>query len=215
MSRSARFTRGSAALLVGASLLLAGCGDDDSSSEDTTTTTAAEASTTTETETTAPAGEITVSGAWARTSPAMTSAGAAYMEITNGTDTDDALISASVDASIAGKVEIHETTMASAGSEEEMAGEGAEMAPTSDMAGDMATTTMGGSDPDEGMMRMQPVDEIPVAAGATAVLEPGGYHIMMLDLVAPLEAGTTIEITLTFENAGEIVVEAQVSDTAP
>jgi hypothetical protein len=45
-------------------------------------------------------------------------------------------------------------------------------------------------------------------------LEPGGYHIMLLDLVAPLEAGTTLEVTLTFEESGEQVVTADVRDAA-
>jgi len=66
-----------------------------------------------------------------------------------------------------------------------------------------------------GMMTMTPVDRIPVPANGTATLEPGGFHIMLLDLAAPLEVGTTIEVTLTFENAGELVVTADVRDSAP
>ncbi|HMS89748.1 MAG TPA: copper chaperone PCu(A)C, partial [Acidimicrobiales bacterium] len=122
MRRPSRLASGSAAVLLGAGLLLAGCGDDDSASDDTTTT-VAEATTTTEApDTTAPSGELTIDGAWARTSPAMTTAGAAYLQITNGTDTDDALLSAAVDASIAGTVELHETTMSTEGSDTTMGG---------------------------------------------------------------------------------------------
>jgi copper(I)-binding protein len=201
MRRPSRLASGSAAVLLGAGLLLAGCGDDDSASDDTTTT-VAEATTTEAPDTTAPAGELTVDGVWARTSPAMTTAGAAYLQITNGTDTDDALVGAAVDASIAGTVELHEVIMAPAGSDTTMGGES---------GGDMSTTTAAGG----GMMTMSPVEEIPVPAGETVGLAPGGYHIMLLDLVAPLEMGSTIEITLTFENAGEMVVEAEVRDTAP
>jgi hypothetical protein len=46
-------------------------------------------------------------------------------------------------------------------------------------------------------------------------LEPGGYHIMLLELAAPLEVGSTIDVTLTFEHAGQKVVSAEVRDTAP
>ena len=70
---------------VGAGLVLAGCGDD--------TDEAAGSS----------GDAITVEGAWARTSPMMADAGAAYFTITSATD--DALLSASVDSAIAGKVE--------------------------------------------------------------------------------------------------------------
>ena len=219
MRRPSRLASGSAAVLLGAGLLLAGCGDDDSASDDTTTT-VAEATTTEAPDTTAPSGELTIDGAWARTSPAMTTAGAAYLQITNGTDTDDALVGAAVDVSIAGTVELHETTMSTEGSDTTMGGESGDMSTTTAMAtttamggseGDMTTTTGGGT----GMMSMSPVEEIPVPAGETVSLEPGGYHIMLLDLVAPLETGSTIELTLTFENAGEMVVEAEVRDTAP
>ena len=216
MRRPSRLASGSAALLLGAGLLLAGCGDDDSASDDTTTTTAAE-STTTEATTTVPSGELTVDGVWARSSPTMTTAGAVYLVITNGTDTDDALTGAAVDPSIAGTVELHETTMSeegSEGSDTTMGGEtSTTMATTTTTAmegGDVTTTTGSG-----GMMTMSPVDEVPVPAGETVALEPGGYHVMLLDVVEPLVAGDTFEVTLTFENAGEMVVEAEVRDTAP
>ena len=47
-------------------------------------------------------------------------------------------------------------------------------------------------------MMMQPVVSIPVPAGGMAELKPGGYHIMLIDLVAPLTEGATIDLTLTF-----------------
>ena len=65
----------------------------------------------------------------------------------------------------------------------------------------------------DGMTGMAPVSEIPVAAGGSATLEPGGFHIMLIDLVEPLVAGQTIEITLTFRGAGEVTVTAEVRET--
>ena len=62
-----------------------------------------------------------------------------------------------------------------------------------------------------GMAGMQEVDRIDIAAGATVRLEPGGYHIMFMDPdAAMLTVGETVEITLTFETAGDVTVEAEV-----
>jgi copper(I)-binding protein len=173
-----------------AAVPLAACGDDD---EATTTTTEAPATS----EAAGPA--IELEGAWARPSPAMATAGAVYVEITNRGDVDDALVGVAVDASVAAKAELHESTAAEP-TDDTMDDEG---------MGEGSGTTMGG------MMGMRPVDEIPVPAGGSVSLEPGGYHIMLLELAAPLEMGTTIEVVLTFAEAGELVLEAEVRDSAP
>ncbi len=62
------------------------------------------------------------------------------------------------------------------------------------------------------MMGMQPVESIPVPAGGSVTLEPGGYHIMLIDMREPLEAGQTVTLTLTFEKAGPIEVQAEVRE---
>ncbi len=55
--------------------------------------------------------------------------------------------------------------------------------------------------------RMVHVDTIPVPAGETVTLEPGGLHVMFMGLQGnPLMAGATIDATLVFEQAGEIPV---------
>jgi copper(I)-binding protein len=60
-------------------------------------------------------------------------------------------------------------------------------------------------------MGMQEVERIEIAAGATVMLEPGGYHIMfMMPDPEALAVGGTVEITLTFEKGGEVVVQAEV-----
>jgi copper(I)-binding protein len=41
-------------------------------------------------------------------------------------------------------------------------------------------------------------------------LKPGGFHIMMMDLKAPIALGETVSLTLTFEKAGEVTIEAPV-----
>jgi copper(I)-binding protein len=64
-------------------------------------------------------------------------------------------------------------------------------------------------------MAMQQVEAIELPAGQTVSLEPGGYHVMLLELAEPLEAGETFELTLDFERAGDVVVVIEVRDQAP
>ena len=61
-----------------------------------------------------------------------------------------------------------------------------------------------------GMAGMHPVDRIPVPAGGTVKLEPGGYHLMIMGLSRTLAAGDTVELDLVFEHAGKVVVLAEV-----
>ncbi|OGO54847.1 MAG: hypothetical protein A2V85_16840 [Chloroflexi bacterium RBG_16_72_14] len=61
-----------------------------------------------------------------------------------------------------------------------------------------------------GMMGMHPVERLDIPAGGTVTLEPGGFHIMLINLTGELVAGSTIELTLTFEQAGEVTVSAEV-----
>ena len=61
-----------------------------------------------------------------------------------------------------------------------------------------------------GMTGMQPVAAVDVPAGGQVKLEPGGYHIMLMDLTKPLAAGDSIQLTLVFQKAGPVVVTAEV-----
>jgi hypothetical protein len=63
---------------------------------------------------------------------------------------------------------------------------------------------------ENGIARMRRVDAIVVPAGKSVVLKPGGYHLMLTDLKAPLREGDLLKLTLVFEKAGEIEVEATV-----
>jgi len=58
--------------------------------------------------------------------------------------------------------------------------------------------------------QMRPVDAIEVAPGSPTVLQPGGLHIMLVDLKAPLQAGTSFPLTLVFEKAGAVTVDVAV-----
>lgn len=61
-----------------------------------------------------------------------------------------------------------------------------------------------------GMTGMSMIDKLPIAAGATVTLQPGGYHLMIGGLTKALAAGGTLELRLVFEHAGTIVVQAAV-----
>lgn len=61
-----------------------------------------------------------------------------------------------------------------------------------------------------GVMAMRPVARIEIAKGATVELKSGGYHIMLINLASMLEAGTSVDLTLTFEHAAPITVTAEV-----
>ena len=45
---------------------------------------------------------------------------------------------------------------------------------------------------------------LPIPAGATVELAPGGLHMMFMELKQPLLAGDQIKVKLTFEKAGEV-----------
>jgi hypothetical protein len=51
---------------------------------------------------------------------------------------------------------------------------------------------------DKGVMRMRAVEKLPLPAGKTVDLKPGGYHVMLMDLTRALKEGDTIPVTLTF-----------------
>ena len=194
-------TRAAAAGLVAGALLLAGCGSSDSTSSSDTT--AAKKTTTTV------AAELEITDAWARQSPMGTTAGAVYLTITS--PVDDALVGASVPTSVAATTEIHETVAADdskMSSTTEAMGGDTEMTTTTAMGDSTETTMAEGSE----SMTMQPVDSIELTGGEAVELKPGGYHIMLLDLVKPLEVGQSIDVTLTFDKAGEKTVTAEVRE---
>lgn len=63
---------------------------------------------------------------------------------------------------------------------------------------------------DNGVMKMRPVAGLDIPAGATVKLAPGGYHVMLMGLKQKLTVGGHMPLTLTFEKAGKVEVEASV-----
>ena len=63
-----------------------------------------------------------------------------------------------------------------------------------------------------GVMEMRPVEAgLPVTPGAPIHMAPGGYHIMLMGLKQPLKQGDRVKLTLRFEHAGAVDVEAVVA----
>ncbi len=124
------------------------------------------------------AGHLTVEGAWARVSPMVERAGAAYMVIRSQGTEDDALIG--VTSPAATVVELHHTQADA-----------------------------------QGVMTMAPVPEILVPAAGSVELAPGGYHLMLIDLVEPLVEGAHVDLVLTFRSGVVLTVQAVVATGAP
>lgn len=53
----------------------------------------------------------------------------------------------------------------------------------------------------DGVMRMRAVEGVALPAGKAVELKPGGYHVMLIDLVKPLSPGEQVPITLTVMGA--------------
>ena len=202
MNLSFRSSRRLIALSAVATLLLAACGGDDSAETtptDAPVTTESPTATDTPLSTESPmATGIEITGAWARNSPSMATMGAAYMGIMSAEG--DRLLGASVDPAIAAAAEVHEVVPA----------EGSD---TSMSMGDMGSDSsmpMG-----SGEMVMREVEAVEIPAGEMVMLMPGGYHVMLIDLAAPLEIGQTFDVVLTFETAGDVTVTVEVREEAP
>lgn len=65
-------------------------------------------------------------------------------------------------------------------------------------------------DMQSGMMQMRHVEAIELPAGETVALEPGGHHIMMMNLQSDLQPGVDVPLTLEFDDGSTLEVLAPV-----
>ncbi|KAA3654704.1 MAG: copper chaperone PCu(A)C [Proteobacteria bacterium] len=65
------------------------------------------------------------------------------------------------------------------------------------------------------IMRMRRIEGIDIAAGAQAVLAPGGKHVMLIGLKRPLVADSVAQITLIFADGSEHTINAPVTPIRP
>lgn len=141
--------------------------------------------------------DVSIEGAWARTSAPGQTDGAAYLTVEAGRD--DTLVSVSVPASVAAAAEIHESVGDTATSSTD----------ANDMSGD-------GHDMGEGPMVMREVEGgVVLPAGDAVEFAPGGYHVMLIDLAEPLAGGASFDLTLTFEHADPITISVPIAETEP
>ncbi len=73
---------------------------------------------------------------------------------------------------------------------------------------------------DKDVMRMSALPNgLDLPAGKAVELKPGGYHVMLMDLKAPLAKDTTVPVTLTFQDAkgvkSSVALKVQVGMQAP
>jgi copper(I)-binding protein len=76
--------------------------------------------------------------------------------------------------------------------------------PAADMAMAHETTMT------DGVMKMREIERLEIKPHETAVLAPGGNHIMLVGLKTPLKEGEQISLVLTFEKAGDVTIDVPV-----
>jgi copper(I)-binding protein len=150
---------------------------------------------------------VGIDAVWARATTPTATSGAVYMNLTSAEG--DALIGVAVDDSIAAGIALHQTVTSDM--HDDMGDDMAEMHESMSEEEIAAMESMETS----GAMTMVAIERLAIESGTSVSLEPGGYHVMMTDLAAPLEVGQTFDLTLTFETAGEMIVEVEVREDAP
>jgi len=114
-----------------------------------------------------PAGPFNWSSAYLRETPSKIAA--AYVQIENSTNADDALIGAS--ANWAERIELHQIQT-----------------------------------DENGVMKMLPIEKISLPKNGVAVLQQGGYHLMIFGIKNKLNVDEKKDINLKFEKAGTVTI---------
>lgn len=60
------------------------------------------------------------------------------------------------------------------------------------------------------VMKMRALPGLDLPAGKLVELKPGGYHVMLMDLKAPLTQGASVPLTLVFKDAKGVESQQQV-----
>ncbi len=63
---------------------------------------------------------------------------------------------------------------------------------------------------EDGVMKMRAIKAVEVTPGSPTVFQPGGHHVMLMGLKAPLVEGERFPLTLTFERAGSIEIQVEI-----
>jgi copper(I)-binding protein len=65
-----------------------------------------------------------------------------------------------------------------------------------------------------GVASMKEMSGLEIPAGGIVEMKPGGLHIMLMGLNGPLKKGDILKLTLNFEHAGAVDVDAKIGDVA-
>ena len=65
---------------------------------------------------------------------------------------------------------------------------------------------------DEGTMSMQPQENVPIPNGSEVAFEPGGLHVMLINLESDLRPGDGFSLSLNFQQAGTVEIEVPVRE---
>src|SRR4051812_29512977 len=68
---------------------------------------------------------------------------------------------------------------------------------------------------ENGVMKMRSVQRLPLEPGKPVAFAPGSYHVMLMELKQPLQAGDSFPLTLTFEKAAPVTVQVKVMAKGP
>ena len=67
---------------------------------------------------------------------------------------------------------------------------------------------------DKDVMKMQAVKALDLPAGQTVALKPGSYHVMLMDLKAPVAEDSQVVLTLLFEDAAGVKTQKEIKAVA-
>ncbi|MYB35132.1 MAG: copper chaperone PCu(A)C [Gammaproteobacteria bacterium] len=68
---------------------------------------------------------------------------------------------------------------------------------------------------DHGQMKMHHHHSLEIPGNSSFIMEPGGHHIMLVDIFEPLTPGQKFDLTLNFMKGGEIKTEVEVVELPP
>jgi len=73
-----------------------------------------------------------------------------------------------------------------------------------------ATATLHRTVTEDNVSRMESVDALILPSHSEVTFAPGGLHLMLMDLAAPLADGGTVPLTLHFLESGDVMIDAPV-----
>lgn len=62
----------------------------------------------------------------------------------------------------------------------------------------------------DGMMSMEKVDHLQIAAGTSAIFKPGSLHLMLFDIKQPLKVGQSVSVAIQLDNGQTLSFDAPV-----